>query len=86
MSTTTRPLPEPASGTDAQSALGVARDAASDSLEAGAFWAAIALPFVHTPLLATGIDTTGTLGAYVALLLCNVVALVAGHGYAGRDD
>lgn len=45
------------------------------------FWVAIALPFVHLPLLAQGLgDPTVTL-TFGVLLLANVFALYAGHGY-----
>lgn len=47
------------------------------------FWIAIALPFVHLPLLAQGLgDPTVTL-TFAALLVANVFALYAGHGYNG---
>ncbi|PCR92545.1 hypothetical protein [Natrinema ejinorense] len=45
------------------------------------FWIAIALPFIHLPLLAQGLgDPTVTL-TFVVLLAINVLALYAGHGY-----
>lgn len=45
------------------------------------FWIAIALPFVHLPLLAQGLgDPTATLTFFI-LLAVNVVALYLGHGY-----
>ncbi len=45
------------------------------------FWVAIALPFVHLPLLAQGLgDPTVTLTFFV-LLAVNVFALYLGHGY-----
>ena len=53
-------------------------------LKGAAFWAAIALPFLHLPLLVTGLDSRTTLGAFVALLALNVLALVLGHPY-GAD-
>lgn len=46
-----------------------------------AFWAAIALPFLHLPLLVTGLETTGMAVAFVLLLGLNVLALVVGHPY-----
>lgn len=45
------------------------------------FWAAIALPFLHTPLLVAGLDSTAKVVAYGSLLALNVLALVVGHGY-----
>ena len=45
------------------------------------FWIAIALPFIHVPLLAQGLgDPTVTL-TFVALLGVNALALYLGHGY-----
>jgi hypothetical protein len=49
-----------------------------------AFWAAIALPFLHLPLLITGLETTGLTAAFLLLLGLNVVALIVGQPY-GRD-
>lgn len=46
-----------------------------------AFWAAIALPFLHMPLLVTGLDTTRMTAAFIVLVAVNVIALVIGHGY-----
>jgi len=49
-------------------------------ITATAFWAAIALPFLHLPLLlATGLSSEPYTGAFVALLALNVVALFVGH-------
>jgi hypothetical protein len=45
-----------------------------------AFWAAVALPFLYLPLLVGGLDGQQTT-VFVALLLANAVALVAGHEY-----
>lgn len=49
-----------------------------------AFWAAIALPFLHLPLLVTGLETTRMTAAFLVLVGVNVLALVIGHGY--RSD
>ncbi|MFB6310762.1 MAG: hypothetical protein ABEH64_06210 [Salinirussus sp.] len=49
-----------------------------------AFWAAIALPFLHVPLLITGLETARMTAAFMLLLGLNVVALVLGHPY-GRE-
>lgn len=46
-----------------------------------AFWAAIALPFLHLPLLATGLETTTTTVAFLVLLGLNVLTLLIGHSY-----
>jgi hypothetical protein len=44
-----------------------------------AFWAAVVLPFLHLPMLATGLTTETQTLAFVVLLVSNVVALVVGH-------
>lgn len=43
------------------------------------FWAAIVLPFLHVPLLLTGLETQTRTVAFVLLLACNAVALLVGH-------
>ncbi len=45
------------------------------------FWGAIGLPFAHLGLLVNGLESTGAVMAFVALLALNVVALYVGHGY-----
>jgi len=45
------------------------------------FWSAISLPFLHVPLLLTGLDTTADTLAFGALLALNLVALLIGHGH-----
>ncbi|WP_254521720.1 hypothetical protein [Natrinema caseinilyticum] len=45
------------------------------------FWVAIALPFVHLPLLAQGLGDPAVTLTFFALLLVNVFALYLGHGY-----
>lgn len=45
------------------------------------FWIAIALPFVHVPLLAQGLGEPGVAFAFFVLLAINVVALYVGHDY-----
>jgi hypothetical protein len=44
-----------------------------------AFWAAISLPFLHLPLLVSGLESETQVVAFVVLLACNVLALLAGH-------
>ena len=46
-----------------------------------AFWSAIVLPFMHLSLLATGLDSSSMVLAFVALLGLNVVALYLGQPY-----
>ncbi|WP_458205504.1 hypothetical protein [Haladaptatus sp. NG-SE-30] len=43
------------------------------------FWAAIALPFLYLPLLATGLETTGQRQIFLVLLVLNLVALLVGR-------
>lgn len=64
--------------------LGNLRDSVRVQIEAAFFWAAIVLPFLHVPLLLTGLDTDASLFAFVALLALNVVAVVVGHRYGTR--
>ena len=45
------------------------------------FWAAIALPFVHLPLLAQGLGDPQITSTFLVLLAVNVCALYVGHGY-----
>lgn len=48
-----------------------------------AFWTAIALPFLHIPLLLRGLEATPELYAFFGLITLNFVALVIGHGHNG---
>ena len=48
------------------------------------FWSAVALPFLHIPLLLTGLDGTPETLAFLALFAANVLALVLGHGHGDR--
>ena len=43
------------------------------------FWSAVALPFLHIPLLVTGLDGTAETFAFIALFVLNVLALYVGH-------
>jgi len=45
------------------------------------FWGAIALPFVHLPLLMQGLGDPHVTLTFLALLAVNVLALYLGHGY-----
>jgi hypothetical protein len=49
-----------------------------------AFWMAVVLPFVHLPLLVTGLETTQTQTAFAALLALNVLAAVVGHHHGAE--
>lgn len=53
-----------------------------DGVRLTAFWAAVALPFLHVPLLYTQNQYVEVLLGLVAL---NVVCLLAGHRYARPD-
>jgi hypothetical protein len=73
--------PLPAEDRDGDSTLHRAARAARRQLRAGGFWAAVCLPFLHVPLLLTGLDSTGDAAAFAALLVANLLALVVGHGH-----
>ncbi len=45
------------------------------------FWAAVSLPFLHVPLLLTGLDSAADTLAFGVLLLLNLLALLLGHGH-----
>ncbi|MFC4247035.1 hypothetical protein ACFOZ7_08490 [Natribaculum luteum] len=45
------------------------------------FWTAIVLPFLHVPLLATGLSNAAETFTFVGLLALNLVALYVGHSY-----
>lgn len=53
-------------------------------VEGAAFWAAVALPFLHLPLLATGLESPSITLAFLLLVGLNVFALLVGHRH-GRD-
>jgi hypothetical protein len=46
-----------------------------------AFYAAIVLPFLHLPLLVTGLQSETVTVAFGTLLALNVVAILVGHYY-----
>ncbi|ELY95690.1 hypothetical protein C483_01054 [Natrialba hulunbeirensis JCM 10989] len=54
-------------------------DPLSLRIRALAFWSAIGLPFVHIPLLFTGLSTWVETTMFLLLLGCNLVALYVGH-------
>jgi hypothetical protein len=59
-------------------------DAVLRPVKGAAFWAAVALPFLHIPLLATGLESTASLTAFGALVSLNVLALLVGHPYGAE--
>jgi len=77
----THDAPLSAEDRDRDSTLRRATRAVRRQLRTGGFWAAICLPFLHVPLLLTGLDSTGDAVAFAALLAANLLALVVGHGH-----
>jgi hypothetical protein len=51
------------------------------AVRAGAFWGAVALPFVYLPVLATGPDSRSEQLFLVSLLSLNLVLLILGHSH-----
>ncbi len=45
------------------------------------FWAAIVLPFLYVPLLATGLSDSAETLAFLGLLALNLLAFYVGHSY-----
>lgn len=45
------------------------------------FWIAIALPFLHVPLLMTGVSSIDQVIAVAGLVGANLVAIALGHSY-----
>lgn len=45
------------------------------------FWTAIVLPFLHVPLLATGLSTPAETFTFLGLLCLNLLALYVGHAH-----
>lgn len=50
-----------------------------------AFWLAVVLPFLHLPLLATGLNSSDAATAFGVLVGVNVLALVVGHSHAAGE-
>lgn len=48
-------------------------------VRAACFWTAIVLPFLHVPLLATGLETIVETSAFGLLVGLNVLTLLVGH-------
>jgi hypothetical protein len=48
------------------------------------FWSAVALPFLHIPLLLSGLETAPDTFAFLALFSVNVLALLLGHPHGER--
>jgi len=45
------------------------------------FWAAVTMPFLSLPLLATGLDSPVEVVVFLSLVVLNVAALVVGHSH-----
>ncbi|WP_335343076.1 hypothetical protein [Halomontanus rarus] len=45
------------------------------------FWTAIVLPFLHVPLLATGLSGSAETLTFLGLLALNLLALYVGHSH-----
>lgn len=60
--------------------LGTALSMAAVPVRFVGFWAAVALPFLYLPLLYGGLEGQQSL-VFVALLVANLVAVLAGHSY-----
>ncbi|WP_135822840.1 hypothetical protein [Halostella litorea] len=73
-------------GTDPVSSLRAQLDdhALTTPFQMVGFWMAVALPFLHVPLLASGLSTPSETTTFLALLGLNLVGLVVGHSY-NRD-
>lgn len=57
------------------------RDVLLNPVEAAAFWSAVVLPFLHVPLLLSGLNSGSEVVAFGLLLVLNVVAIVLGHSH-----
>ncbi len=54
-------------------------------IEAVGFWAAVALPFLYVPLLATGLEEQSSQLAALLLIVLHVAALVVGRRYKADE-
>ncbi|WP_394295379.1 hypothetical protein [Natronobacterium gregoryi] len=51
------------------------------SIRKAGFWAGIGLPFLHVPLLLTGLSAALETLSFLGLVVLNLVALYVGHSY-----
>lgn len=75
-------LPSPidaGTAVESQAVLRRLRETLVGQVEAAFFWAAVVLPFLHLPLLLTGLETTSDAVTFVALLGLNFLSLIVGH-------
>ena len=94
MAATNRPAHRPAGVTDDDEAISVdekyslidrlTSESTRHMTRALAFWTAVVLPFLHIPLLASGLEASSEWYAFLTLLALNAAALYVGHGY-GTD-
>lgn len=54
-------------------------------LAALSFWGAVALPVLYVPLLAGGLDGSGSVAAFFGLVAVHVLSLVGGRTHGRRD-
>ncbi|MEF8851443.1 MAG: hypothetical protein V5A44_06985 [Haloarculaceae archaeon] len=67
---------------ESETTIGNVRETVVAPVTAAAFWSAVALPFLHLPLLLlTGLSSQSTTTAFLALVALNVVTLLVGHPY-----
>jgi hypothetical protein len=52
------------------------------SVETLGFWAAVTTPFLHLPLLFSGLETGVEVTAFCSLVVVNAVALLVGHKHS----
>lgn len=71
----------PSTSTNDHGVVTTERSTVPEPLKAGAFWAAVILPFCSLALLYNGLDTGLDYVTLASLLVGNVVALVVGHDY-----
>ena len=84
MSTITDTMDEEEDGDDdASPVIGLSLNSVSASVRFVAFWAAIALPFLNVPLLATGLEEPGQRQTFLLLVVVNAAALLLGQQHEG---
>ena len=94
MAATNRPAHRPAGVTDDEERISadespslldrITSESTRRVTRALAFWTAVVLPFLHIPLLASGLEASSEWYAFLTLLALNAAALYVGHGY-GAD-
>lgn len=59
-------------------------DRVAHHVHAIAFWTAIVLPFLHVPMLATGLESGSEVFTFLTLLALNALALLIGYPHNQR--